>query len=92
MMGAVDGVADIVHEAGNLGQLRLPLAVAQLPQDIAGPLGHQGAVGGGMIRIAQHAQILITAAQKCQHLRMVGNLFISHGNDLLIYIIMYTAL
>ena len=80
MVGAVDGVADVVHEACDTGQLLLMLAIAQLPQNIGGSLGNQSAMNFGVVRKAQNTQVMVATLQQRQHLRMIADLFVSHSN------------
>ena len=56
---AVDHIADVVHEAGNPGQLLVVLPIAQLVQDAGGVLGAAGHVGEAVLGKAPGHQGLV---------------------------------
>ena len=46
---AVDHVADVVHKAGDAGQLLVVLSISELGQDAGGKLGAAGDVGKAVL-------------------------------------------
>ena len=56
VVSTVDAIADIVHEAGDFGQLDEMIVITELLQDPPRRLGDLGAMDRRMIRIAHSPQ------------------------------------
>ena len=72
---AVDGVANVVHVAGDLGQFPRAFGIAQRFQNVRRLHGGAGDVGERMLRIADGVHHLVRSADIGVDFRIVFNIF-----------------
>ena len=78
VVGAVDGVADIVHVPGNFSKLNIMGAVVKLFQDVRSGFRHVDAVRLRMVGKAQKSQILVALFQQLVYFGIVFDVMVGH--------------
>ena len=80
VVGAVDGVADIVHVPGNFSKLNIMGAVFKLFQDVRSGFRHMDAVRLRMVGKAQKSQILVALFQQLVYFGIVFDVMVGHSD------------
>ena len=81
MVGAVDGVADIVHISCDFCQLNVMGIVAELFQNMPGCVGHMDAVRLRVVGKPQQPQVFVAFVQQGVHFLVGAYLFVGHSSS-----------